>query len=187
MIGEDEDSSLFRDAMAKQGIRRKNYADNRSNQNPLPSRLASKPSASKELRPTQLDQRDLPTKPLRVAVDKTCEGPMIEFARSGIKKRRFQHLKKGIIVPQESIDLHGLRSDQAGRVLDRFIEECRQLDFECVEIIHGKGRNSEQAGGVLKPLVMHWLKQQSEVMAFSSAPHNAGGSGATRVLLNFGD
>jgi len=43
MIGEDEDSSLFRDAMAKQGIRRKNYADNRSNQNPLPSRLASKP------------------------------------------------------------------------------------------------------------------------------------------------
>ena len=105
------------------------------------------------------------------------------FVRAGVTKSTIRKLRSGLIRIDESIDLHGMRSVEAGRALENFLEECIEHGYLCVEIIHGKGQRSEQAGGILKPMAIHWLKQQLEVMAFCSAIPSHGGSGATCVLL----
>jgi DNA-nicking Smr family endonuclease len=84
---------------------------------------------------------------------------------------------------QASLDLHGLRSDEAREAFTVFLKQCANREVRCVRIIHGKGLGSANRTPVLKGKVLAWLKQKDEVLAFCQAPANDGGSGAVRVLL----
>ena len=92
-------------------------------------------------------------------------------------------LRRGRWVVQEKLDLHGLNRDQAKEAVVTFLAECRQHGHRCVRIVHGKGLSSPGREPVLKRLVLGWLTQRSDVLAFCQARAAEGGAGAVVVLL----
>ena len=92
-------------------------------------------------------------------------------------------LRNGSWVVEDSIDLHGLTSDEAKVALVEFISYCKQRGIRCIRIIHGKGYNSKNKEPVLKNKVKKWLIQKQEVICFVQAPNHDGGGGALITLL----
>ena len=92
-------------------------------------------------------------------------------------------LRNGSWVVEDSIDLHGLTSDEAKVELVEFISYCKQRGIRCIRIIHGKGYNSKNKEPVLKNKVKKWLIQKQEVICFVQAPNHDGGGGALITLL----
>ncbi len=116
--------------------------------------------------------------------DTAEEAPeFLEFRRPGIQNRLFRDLQRGVLEPEATLDLHGMRVEDARRALGRFLDQSLRSRRRCVRIIHGKGKGS---GGqpIIKQRVNQWLPQRKEVLAFCSAPRWDGGTGAAYVLLS---
>ncbi len=109
--------------------------------------------------------------------------PPDEYLSNGLNRMTLRKLRRGHWPPQDSIDLHGLNSDEARKLLQEFLQHATQQGLRCVNVIHGKGWRSEGREGVLKSLTRHWLQQHPQVLAFCEAPQSAGGGGAAWVLL----
>ena len=117
--------------------------------------------------------------------DLATETPdILEFRRPGIQRRVYQDLRRGVIEPQASLDLHGMRVEHARKVFSQFFAQSIAARRQCVRIVHGKGRRSQEGQPVLKQKAYQWLQQRPEVLAFCSAPRWDGGTGATYVLLS---
>ncbi len=172
---DNNESELFRRTMEAEGVHQQPYANRRREPDEVQTALAGRGHSQAESAPN--------SPPSRAVIDQTTDGPLVLYARSGLQKSLIKKLRQGALIIEESLDLHGMRSHQADAALNRFISEATQYGCRCVQIIHGKGQRSEQTGGVLKPLTIHWLKQQPEVLAFCSCTPQDGGSGATSVLL----
>ncbi len=106
-----------------------------------------------------------------------------EYLSDGLNRMTLRKLRRGAWPPQDSLDLHGLNSDDARRLLAEFLHHSTQRGLRCINVIHGKGWRSEGREGVLKSLTRHWLMQHPQVLAFCEAPQNVGGGGAVWVLL----
>lgn len=74
-----------------------------------------------------------------------------------------------------SLDLHGLRVDEAIERLDKFISDSLVLGFDEVIVYHGIGT------GKLAWAVKNFLKEHPNVKEFFDAPPNQGGFGAKIV------
>lgn len=107
----------------------------------------------------------------------------LSFMRNGISSDTLRKMRRGHWVVQASLDLHGLRTDEAREAFVLFLKNCAQRGIRCARIIHGKGLGSVNRQPVLKGKVLAWLKQRDEVLAFCQSPHHDGGSGAVMVLL----
>lgn len=108
---------------------------------------------------------------------------IVEFLRPELNRMTLRKLRRGMWPPQDELDLHGLGSDAARKLLVEFLHTATQHGLRCVNVIHGKGWRSEGRDGVLKVNTRHWLMQHPQVLAFCEAPSNAGGGGAVWVLL----
>jgi DNA-nicking Smr family endonuclease len=111
------------------------------------------------------------------------EEPLNEFLRNGLSRMTLRKLRRGYWPIQDSLDLHGLGSDDARKLLLEFLHQAAQRGLRCVCVVHGKGRHTQGGEGILRIRTRHWLTQCVEVLAFCEAPPNAGGSGAVLVLL----
>jgi len=80
-------------------------------------------------------------------------------------------------VPHGSINLIGMRVEEAVAELTRFIDNAHLAGLEVVEVIHGMGT------GALKKAVAEHLRGRSEVKSFEPGPPEAGGAGMTVVYL----
>jgi DNA-nicking Smr family endonuclease len=109
--------------------------------------------------------------------------PLNEYLSNGLSRMTLRKLRRSEWPPQDSLDLHGLNSDAARKLLVEFLHNATQNGFRCVNVIHGKGWHSEGREGILKTLTRHWLSQHPLVLAFCEAPQHAGGGGAVWVLL----
>ncbi len=78
---------------------------------------------------------------------------------------------------EDSIDLHTFSPKDIPDVLCNYLEECHAAGLREVRIIHGKGI------GVQRDIVRKALSRNSLVATFSQAPPEAGGWGATIVIL----
>jgi DNA-nicking Smr family endonuclease len=105
------------------------------------------------------------------------------FLRSGLNRMTLRKLRHGEWPIQDELDLHGLNSDTARKLLVEFLHDASQRGLRCINVIHGKGWRSEGRDGILKVHTRHWLTQHPQVLAFCEAPPQAGGSGAVWVLL----
>jgi len=105
-----------------------------------------------------------------------------QYKKAGVQDAVVRKLRRGHYRVDAELDLHGLTRDKAHAELVAFIASMRGPQTRCVRIIHGKGQHSGARGPVIKQSVRSWLRR-SEVLAYSSAPTNQGGSGATLVLL----
>ena len=88
--------------------------------------------------------------------------------------------------PQDEVDLHGMRVEEALRRLTGFLVSARSARLRTVLVITGKGLHSDDGRGVLKEAVERWLRDQGQgrVRAFQEAPRTLGGSGAYLVHLS---
>lgn len=108
----------------------------------------------------------------------------LDFMRPGVQRRLYDDLRRGLLPPEATLDLHGMRVADARLALQRFLAQSLEQRRRCVRIIHGKGYGSGNRAPVLKEKVNRWLPQRSEVLAFCSAPRWDGGTGAAYVLLS---
>lgn len=106
-----------------------------------------------------------------------------EFIRPGLNRMTLRKLRHGDWPIQDELDLHGLNSDAARRLLVEFLHDASTRGLRCVNVIHGKGWRSEGRDGIIKVHTRHWLAQHPLVLAFCEAPPQAGGGGAAWVLL----
>ncbi len=111
------------------------------------------------------------------------ETALTEFLRNGVSRMTLRKLRRGQWPPEDSLDLHGLNSDAARRLLLEFLGEATRRGLRCVAVVHGKGWHTQGGEGVLKVRARHWLTQCAEVLAFCEAPLHGGGGGAVWVLL----
>jgi DNA-nicking Smr family endonuclease len=110
-------------------------------------------------------------------------GDEAAWLRPGMAPNVLRDLRRGRWVVQAHLDLHGMNRDEARHHVALFLAECRQLGRRCLRIVHGKGLGSPGREPVLKKLVLGWLSQRQEVLAFCQARPAEGGAGAVLVLI----
>ena len=120
--------------------------------------------------------------PLSEHFDPDAAEPL-RYLKNGYSPKLLAKLGRGQFSVRDQIDLHQLTQAEAREVIRDFLKECIDADRLCVKIIHGKGMRSGGDGPVLKALTDRMLRQRGDVIAFRSARHNDGGSGAVIVLL----
>ncbi len=101
---------------------------------------------------------------------------------SGMQIKLQRRIRQGAIRPESTVDLHGYRQGEALALLEEFLADALQRGFRMILIIHGQGyRSSSEA--VIKPLVKHWLSEQSQVLGWCPAQARDGAGGASYVYL----
>lgn len=78
---------------------------------------------------------------------------------------------------EESIDLHTFQPRDVVSVVEEYLEAAARERYREVRLIHGKGT------GVQRAAVRALLARHPLVAAYTDAPPEAGGWGATRVVL----
>jgi len=95
-------------------------------------------------------------------------------------------LRAGQYSPEKHLDLHGMNAEQAHDALTWFIKDAYQKSLRTVVVVTGRGRNSPDGIGVLRPMLQQWLSREPfkrVVLAFCTARAHDGGPGAVYVLL----
>ena len=82
-----------------------------------------------------------------------------------------------ILPISDSIDLHHFQPRDIISVVEQYLEQCRQAGLRQVRLIHGKG------AGVQRHLIRSLLSRHPGILSFHNAPPEAGGWGATVVVL----
>jgi DNA-nicking Smr family endonuclease len=109
-----------------------------------------------------------------------------EHQKTASLKKKKQLAKISAGVKRERVDLHGLTSLEAERVLRVTVESCRGRGIRELLVIHGKGYHSDaETGPVLKTLVQQMLDGELRrfVQSYTPAMRKDGGDGATVVFL----
>jgi DNA-nicking Smr family endonuclease len=101
---------------------------------------------------------------------------------SGIQKKLQRKIRQGQLPIEDRIDLHGYTQKQAIAALGEFLHQAVSAEFKMLVIIHGKG-NRSGSEAILRPLVRHWLAQQSSILGWCPAQAKHGGEGASYVYL----
>ena len=98
-------------------------------------------------------------------------------------------LGRGKLVPQASLDLHGMTLAAAERAVSRFLDEATAQGLRIVLIVTGKGLRLEggrMLGGRIRAEFVGWLNRadnRARVRGVRAAHPRHGGSGAFYVLL----
>jgi DNA-nicking Smr family endonuclease len=168
---EDEDPEFRRAVADAKPLRHKKRVSPPRGASPMPKQtlLDERAALSESLGPLSLD-------------DALESGNELTYLREGHPRDLLRKLRRGHWVVQDELDLHGMNRHAALLSVTEFLKESRKQQVRCVRIIHGKGRGSRQREPVLKGLLRKWLVR-ADVLAFSQAPANQGGSGAVLVLL----
>lgn len=83
-----------------------------------------------------------------------------------------------VVVPiEDTIDLHPFQPKEIASVVEEYLEQCRLAGFLEIRLIHGKG------AGVQRNIIHSLLSKHPAVLSFRDAPAEAGGWGATVVVL----
>ena len=115
--------------------------------------------------------------------DKTMPADFRLGETSGIDRTSARRMKRGQVLIEDRLDLHGLSKEQAQKEVKAFIGSAVQKNFRHVLIITGKGRDGH---GILREKVPEWLKDAPlcyHLNAISYAQPKDGGKGALYIRL----
>jgi len=130
------------------------------------------------------DERAVLAELMRLSADDDVE---IEedrlFLRPGLPREILRKLRRSHWVIQDTLDLHGLSSDEAAQATAAFLTGCLHRALRCVRIVHGKGLRSRGREPVLKHRIRKLLTRRDEVLAYVEPRAPDGGGGAVVVLL----
>jgi len=110
--------------------------------------------------------------------------------------KTFGRMRRGKLVPDRKLDLHGMTLAQAHPVLTRFVRRAHADGLRLLLVITGKGRSGADEGlpipaprGVLRHQVPLWLTSaplRAQVLQVTDAHRRHGGTGAYYVYLRRG-
>lgn len=107
-----------------------------------------------------------------------------------IERRLRTQLRRGQQEIEASIDLHGMRQDEAHLALHAFLRRQQARGIRLVLVVTGKGGATPalfgEERGVLRRMVPHWLRHaelRPLVLGFEEAEQRHGGSGALYIRL----
>lgn len=106
--------------------------------------------------------------------------PVEVGASAGVDKRTADRLRRGKMVLDGTLDLHGMTQATAHGALTLFIDTAHHADKRCLLVITGKGQ------GILKRAVPYWLSDpflRPKILSVMTARRDHGGDGALYVLL----
>ncbi len=105
-----------------------------------------------------------------------------EEDRLAASARAAESRRRADLKPQDHIDLHGMRAEEAARELDDFLVRSARAGLEKVLVVHGKGNHS--AGEpVLGKVARRIIEASPAAGRFGEADKENGGRGALWVLL----
>jgi DNA-nicking Smr family endonuclease len=114
------------------------------------------------------------------------EDDYVEGLRADTSAKLLDRLRGKGFTPEASLDLHGLRVNQVGPAIERFVRNHQRRGARHVLLIVGKGLHSEDGVSMLGPAAIDALSSGLAapwVVAFASAHAVHGGNGALAVLL----
>jgi DNA-nicking Smr family endonuclease len=129
-----------------------------------------------------------PAKP-RQAVPAAPVRPELSVDGQAFDRDLSRALSRGRLVPQDSIDLHGMTVAAAERAVTRFLEGAVARDLRVVLVVTGKGVRLEGGrvfGGRIRSEFVGWLNRadnRDRVRGVRPAHPRHGGGGAFYVLL----
>jgi len=150
---------------------------------PAPLEATASPAALWVARPHRVQPRV--TVDLANGADATKVNPHMD-------RRRFEKLRRGRMLPEARLDLHGMTRDDAHGALIAFILDAHARGLRLVLVITGKGRPGREDDlaphrqGVLRHSVPHWLNApplHARVLQIAPAHARHGGTGALYVYL----
>lgn len=99
--------------------------------------------------------------------------------------RRMKQLRRGTLVPEATLDLHGAVRQDVEAKLTSFIANARYHGWQVLLVITGKGLHSPEGEGVLRSAVEEFLQRgKSDLVAeWGRAPRRYGGDGAIVLFL----
>ena len=103
----------------------------------------------------------------------------------GLDRRTATRLRRGQILIDSSLDLHGLTEREAHSTLANTLTAAQARGERCVLVITGKGLRRE-GGGILKARLPQWLLEPAIrhiILGNETARPQHGGTGAMYVLL----
>lgn len=104
--------------------------------------------------------------------------PDRKTSRDGVSADDESPFAEGVEIElQDSIDLHHFQPKDISSVVQEYLAQCRQAHLLEVRLIHGKG------AGVQRNIIRAVLRKHPAVLSFQDAPAEAGGWGATVVVL----
>ena len=104
----------------------------------------------------------------------------------GLDKRTQMRLRRGQVVIEARLDLHGMTQSEAHERMCRFLEDSRNSGYRTVLVITGKGLRRDGQIGILRSAVPRWLNEpplRDWIRAFDHATPRDGGEGALYILL----
>jgi DNA-nicking Smr family endonuclease len=146
--------------------------------------LPSKPADLCRVAPFEMSAR-APKEP-RITITSAKEAALRMDARAYVRMRR------GKLVPEARIDLHGMTVAEAHSALIGFVMRAHGSGLRLVLVITGKGKSGadsgsmQSRGGVLRHQVPHWLQLAPlgpRVLQVAEAHISHGGAGALYVYL----
>lgn len=102
-------------------------------------------------------------------------------AAPSVDRRTATRLKRGRMLPEAELDLHGFGRERGRDATIDFILGAQQRGLRCVRIVTGKGGE-----GVMRRSLPIWLNEaplRPVVLMFDHAPQAEGGIGAVHILL----
>jgi DNA-nicking Smr family endonuclease len=121
--------------------------------------------------------------------------PLVDRLRGApvnMDSKAYLRMKRGKLIPEGRIDLHGMTIDKAHPALTSFILRSQASGKRLVLVITGKGRDRDEGGpipvprGILKHQVPNWLSTPplaQAVLQITEAHVSHGGGGAYYVYL----
>jgi len=171
MVSAPEDDEFRRAVAGAKPLKHRKRVSPARGASPLPKQrlLDERAALAESLGPLSVD-------------DALDSGTELSYLKDGYPRDTLRKLRRGHWVVQAELDLHGMNRYDARQAVAAFLGESLSGHRRCIRIIHGKGLGSRQREPVLKGLLRKWLAR-ADVLAFSQAPANQGGSGAVLVLL----
>ncbi|WP_303720753.1 Smr/MutS family protein [Malonomonas rubra] len=99
--------------------------------------------------------------------------------------RRMKQLKKGKLVPEATLDLHGFTRDDVVAKLQFFLQNAQRQGWRTLLVITGRGLNSIDGEPVLRIEAERFLQNEGRqsVAEWARAPKQYGGDGALVLFL----
>ncbi len=152
---------------------------------PTPDHVGKVSKSKREAKPQkrEVQQVPMPARPLKE----------VAVPSRDVDGRTMQRLKRGQMIIEGRLDLHGMTREQAYDALRRFITQSCAANKRCVLVITGKGGRQfadesllDKKMGVLRANVPQWLADaplNQHVLKSQTARPADGGEGALYVLL----
>lgn len=150
---------------------------------PLPGRKVEPPPAAEAPRSPVAAGSALP------GAGPSAPGPARKPAPAPLaplERRMVRALARGQTRAEATLDLHGMTQTQAHARLLGFLRRAQGAGHGLVLVVTGRGREGDEARGVLRRMVPLWLGAadlRTLVMGFQEAGTRQGGAGALYVRL----